>query len=134
MKATMQQVLDLEAEIAGITTKDFKVVGLLNEKLNMRTKYWLQKLFKKVTAEKEAYVEAEKSLFISLGAVEENGLLIVKATLEDGTPNPAIKELDEQRPKLLAEEVDLGEFKFDINDFDIESESNYYTFMSVAFE
>lgn len=134
MKATVQQVLDLQVEIAGATTPSFKVVGLLNEKLNMKTKYWLQKLLKKVTAEKEAYVEAEKSLFTSLGAVEEEGSLIIKATLEDGTPNPAIKELDEQRRKLLAEEVDLGEFKFDINDFDYESESNYYTFLSVAFE
>ena len=134
MKATMQQVLDLQVEIAGVTTENFKVVGLLNEKLNMKTKYWLQKLLKKVTAEKEAYVEAEKSLFTSLGAVEENGGLIIKSVLEDGTPNPAIKELDEQRKKLLAEEVDLGEFKFDINDFDYESESNYYTFLSVAFE
>lgn len=134
MKAKMQQVLDLQVEIAGVTTENFKVVGLLNEKLNMKTKYWLQKLLKKVTAEKEAYVEAEKSLFNSLGAVEENGALIIKATLEDGSPNPAIKELDEQRKKLLAEEVDLGEFKFDINDFDYESESNYYTFLSVAFE
>lgn len=134
MKATVQQVLDLQIEIAGAKYQSFEIVGLLNEKLNMKTKYWLQKLLKKVNSEKEAYVEAEKALFNSLGAVEENGNLIIKAKLEDGSDNPALKELDDQRKKLLSEEVDLGEFKFDINDFDCESESNYYTFMSVAFD
>jgi hypothetical protein len=134
MKATIKQVLDLQVEIAGMKSEKFTVVGLLNEKLNIKTKYWLQKLFKKIKSEVEAYNEAEKTLFESLGAVEENGLLIVKNTLEDGSENPAILELEEQRKKLLEEVVDLGEFEFKIEDFDFESESNYYTFMSVAFD
>lgn len=134
MKVTIQQVLELQVEIAGARNDKFTVVGLLNERLNIKTKYWLQKLLKKVNSEKEEYVEAEKQLFLSLGAIEEDGGLIIQNWLDDGSENPAIKELDEQRSKLLQEEVDLGDFKFDINDFDFESESNYYTFMSVAFE
>jgi hypothetical protein len=134
MKATVQQVLDLQVEIAGVKTERFTVVGLLNEKLNIKTKYRLQKLFKKIKAEVEEYNEAEKSLFTSLGAVEENGALVIKNTLEDGSVNPAILELAEERKKLLEEVVDLGEFTFEIEDLDFESESNYYTFMSVAFD
>jgi hypothetical protein len=134
MKATVQQVLDLQVEIAGVKTERFTVVGLLNEKLNIKTKYRLQKLFKKIKTEVEEYNEAEKALFTSLGAVEENGALVVKSTLEDGSVNPAILELAEERKKLLEEVVDLGEFTFEIEDLDFESESNYYTFMSVAFD
>jgi hypothetical protein len=134
MKATVQQVLDLQMEIAGVKTERFTVVGLLNEKLNIKTKYRLQKLFKKIKAEAEEYNEAEKALFASLGAVEENGALVVKSTLEDGSVNPAILELARERKKLLEEVVDLGELTFEIEDFDFESESNYYTFMSVAFD
>jgi hypothetical protein len=134
MKATVQQVLDLQVEIAGVKSPAFTVVGLLNEKLNIRTKYRLQKLFKKIKSEIEDYNEAEKALFTSLGAVEENGQLIIKNTLEDGSTNPAIAELDKERKKLLAEVIDLGEVEFSIDDFDFESESNYYTFMSVAFD
>lgn len=134
MKATIEQILDLEIEIAGAKNEKFTVVGLLNEKISMRTKYWLQKLLKKVSSEREEFNTAEKSLFESLGASEQNGKLMIMAALEDGTPNPAIKTVDEERKKLLLEEVDLGDFKFNIEDFDFESESNYYTFMSVAFE
>lgn len=134
MKIKVGQLAELQIELAGMNTEGRKVVGLLNKKLSLKTKYWLQKLLNKVTAENDVRLETEKKLFISLGAVEENGLLIVKATLEDGTPNPAIVELDSERRKLLDEEIDLGEFKFDINDFDQESEENYYTFLSVAFD
>ena len=134
MKASIKQIIDLQVEIAGVKTPQFTVVGLLNEKLNIKTKYWLQKLFKKIKSEVEEYNEAEKELFKSLGAVEEGGQLVIKNTLEDGSVNPALAELTEQRAKLLNEVVDLGEFEFKIEDFDFESESNYYTFMSVAFD
>lgn len=134
MKASIRQIIDLQVEIAGVKTPQFTAVGLLNEKLNIKTKYWLQKLFKKIKSEVEEYNEAEKELFKSLGAVEEEGQLVIKNTLEDGSVNPALAELTEQRAKLLNEVVDLGEFEFKIEDFDFESESNYYTFMSVAFD
>jgi DNA polymerase I-like protein with 3'-5' exonuclease and polymerase domains len=134
MKVTVQQVLDLQVEIAGVKTEKFTVIGLLNEKLNIKTKYRLQKLFKKIKAETEEYSEVERTLFNSLGAVEENGLLIIKDILEDGSINPARLELEEERKKLLEEVVDLGDFEFNIEEFDFESESNYYTFMSVAFD
>ena len=134
MKAMIKQVLDLQVEIAGAKSARFTVVGLLNEKLNIKTKYWLQKLFKKVKAEAEEYNEAEKALFISLGAEEINGSLFIKDTLEDGSVNPNRSKLEEERGKLLNEVVDLGNFEFKIEDFDFESESNYYTFMSVAFD
>jgi hypothetical protein len=133
MKATIKQIIDLQVEIAGIKSDKFTVVGLLNEKLNIKTKYWLQKLFKKVKTEADEYSEAEKALFISLGAEEVGKMLLVKDTLKDGSPNPSRAKLDEEREKLLNEIIDLGEFEFKIEDFDFESESNYYTFMSVAF-
>ena len=134
MKVTVKQILELQVEIVGAKSDNLKITGLLNEKLNMKTKFWLQELLKKVAEKKESYAEVEKSLFVSLGAVEEESGLVIPFTLEDGSDNPAIKALDVEREKLLNEEVDLGEFKFNINDFDFESESNYYTFMSVAFE
>jgi hypothetical protein len=134
MKATIAQILDLQIDIAGIKSGEFKKTGLLNEKINIKVKYWLQKLFKKIQSEVELFNETEKSLFVSLGAVEKEGGLIIEQYLEDGTVNPAIQELNKERANLLAQVVDLGEFEFKIEEFDFETESNYYTFMSVVFD
>ena len=134
MKFKLFQMFDLELEIAGGKREDFSIVGLLNESISFKTKYLLQRLLKKIGEEKQSYVETEKALFESLGAVEKDGNLVIENTLEDGSPNPAIQKLIEERNQLMNVEVDAGDLDFKIEDFDFKSESTYPVFMLLAFD
>ena len=134
MKFKLFQMFELELEIAGGKTEEFSVVGLLNENVSFKTKYLLQRVLKKIAEEKQSFVEAEKNLFTSLGAVEKDGNLILEKELPDGSPNPAIDQLMKERNQLMNVEVDAGELDFKIEDFDFKSESSYPVFMMLAFE
>ena len=134
MKFKLFQMFDLELELAGVKREDFSIVGLLNESISFKTKYLLQRLLKKIGEEKQQFIETEKSLFESLGAVEKDGNLIIENTLEDGSPNPAIQKLIEERNQLMSVEVDAGDLDFKIEDFDFKSESTYPVFMLLAFD
>lgn len=134
MKFKLFQMFDLELEIAGGKRKDFSIVGLINESVNFKTKYLLQRVLKKISEEKEQYMNSEKELFTSLGAIEKDGNLVIENTLEDGSPNPAIQKLIEERTQLMNVEVDAGDLDFKIEDFDFKSESTYPVFMLLAFD
>lgn len=134
MKFKLFQMFELELEIAGGKREDFSIVGLLNESVNFKTKYLLQRVLKKISEEKEQYVASEKELFTSLGAVEKDGALMIENTFEDGTPNPAIEKLIKERTQLMNVEVDAGDLDFKIEDFDFKSESTYPVFMLLAFD
>ena len=134
MKFKLFQMFELELEIAGGKTEEFSVVGLLNENVSFKTKYLLQRVLKKIAEEKQSFVEAEKGLFTSLGAVEKDGNLILEKQLPDGSPNPAIDQLMKERNQLMNVEVDAGELDFKIEDFDFKSESTYPIFMLLAFD
>jgi len=134
MKFKIFQMFELELEIAGGKREDFSIVGLLNESVSFKTKYLLQRVLKKIGEEKQQFMETEKSLFTSLGAVEKDGNLVIENTLEDGSPNPAIQKLIEERTQLMNVEVDAGDLDFKIEDFDFKSESTYPVFMLLAFD
>jgi hypothetical protein len=127
-------MFDLELELAGGKREEFSIVGLMNESISFKTKYLLQKVLKKIAEEKEQLMNSEKELFTSLGAVEKDGNLMIENTLEDGSPNPAIQKLIEERTQLMNVEVDAGELDFKIEDFDFKSESTYPLFMMLAFD
>jgi hypothetical protein len=134
MKFKIFQMFDLELEIAGGKREEFSIVGLLNESVSFKTKYLLQRVLKKIAEEKQQFMEAEKSLFESLGAVEKDGNLVIENTLPDGSPNPAIEKLVQERTQLMNVEVDAGDLDFKIEDFDFKSESTYPVFMLLAFD
>ena len=134
MKFKLFQMFDLELELAGGKREEFSIVGLMNESISFKTKYLLQKVLKKIGEEKEQFRNSEKELFTSLGAVEKDGNLLIENTLEDGSPNPAIQKLIEERTQLMNVEVDAGELDFKIEDFDFKSESTYPLFMLIAFD
>ena len=134
MKFKLFQMFDLELEIAGGKREEFSIVGLLNESVSFKTKYLLQRVLKKISEEKEQFMNSEKALFESLGAVEKDGNLVIENTLEDGSPNPAIEKLIQERTQLMNVEVDVGDLDFKIEDFDFKSESTYPVFMLLAFD
>ena len=127
-------MFDLELEISGGKREDFSIVGLLNENISFKTKYLLQRLLKKIGEEKQQFYEVEKSLFESFGAVEKDRSLVIENTLPDGSPNPAIEKLIQERSQLMNVEVDAGDLDFKIEDFDFKSESSYPVFMMLAFD
>ena len=134
MKFKLFQMFDLELEIAGGKREDFSIVGLLNESISFKTKYLLQRVLKKIAEEKEQFINSEKELFTSLGAVEKDGNLVIENTLEDGSPNPVIEKLIQEKTQLMNVEVDAGDLDFKIEDFDFKSESTYPVFMLLAFD
>lgn len=134
MKFKLFQMFDLELEIAGGKREDFSIVGLLNESVSFKTKYLLQRVLKKIAEEKEQFINSEKELFTSLGAVEKDGNLVIENTLEDGSPNPVIEKLIQEKTLLMNVEVDAGDLDFKIEDFDFKSESTYPVFMLLAFD
>ena len=134
MKFKLFQMFDLELEIAGGKREDFSIVGLLNESVSFKTKYLLQRVLKKIAEEKEQFMNSEKELFTSLGAVEKDGNLVIENTLADGSPNPVIEKLIQEKTLLMNVEVDAGDLDFKIEDFDFKSESTYPVFMLIAFD
>ena len=134
MKIKLGELFSLELEIMGGTFGEKTIVGLLNEELDFKSKHQLQRFLKKLSEEKTLYVETEKKIFISLGAVEKDGQLIIESELVDGSKNPAMEKLTKERTELLIQEIDLGEFTFDIESFNFKSKSIYSVFMSVAFD
>ena len=134
MKFKLFQMFDLELEIAGGKREDFSIVGLLNESISFKTKYLLQRVLKKIAEEKEQFMNSEKELFTSLGAVEKDGNLVIENTLADGSPNQVIEKLIQEKTLLMNVEVDAGDLDFKIEDFDFKSESTYPVFMLLAFD
>lgn len=134
MKITISQLFNLELEIAGGKVQDTQITGIIHEDIPFKAKYNLNKILKKVLEEKNLYIEAEKDLFKSLGAVEEDGNLVIKEMLGDGSANPSIEKLTNERLELFKQEIDLGNFKFDIDDFNFKSKSTYPIFMLTAFD
>jgi carbonic anhydrase len=133
MKIKLLNVFNLEVEIIGGKIGDVEIKGLLRENISFKNKYNLQKLLKRVSEEKENYSTAEINLFKSYNAKEKDGQLHIEPFLEDGSQNPEIDKLNKEIQELLNEEIEI-DVKFDIDDFNFQSESIYPTFMLSAFD
>ena len=131
MKSKLSQIFNLEIEIVGGTFMDKPIKGLINEELNFKPKFYLQKLLKKIMEEKELFQKSQKEMFVKAGAVEKDGQLVIEPSEENA---PMIEQINKETLELLNENVEFEGVKFDIEDFDFKSESNYPVFMSVAFE
>jgi hypothetical protein len=135
MKLTIADCLNLEIEIAGFKNQEGEILlkGLLNEPLNLKTKYWLNKLLTKLQAEKKHFTESRDSLIRELGEVQEDRSIAIPM-LKDGEQNPNIIEFNKQAEELLKQEIEIEINKFQIESFDFESDENYPTFMSKCIE
>ena len=83
------EFLNLEAEINGLVnqnTGETLTKGLLSEKLNMITKYWITDLNKRLTEQKESINKLRDELIIKYGSQDEQGgyQLIPSFKKEDG--------------------------------------------------
>jgi hypothetical protein len=131
MKCKISQIFNLEIEIVGGTFMDKPIKGIINEEINFKPKYYLQKLLKKIMEEKELFQKAQKEMFVKAGAVEKDGQLVIEPSEENV---PVIEQINKETFELLNDDVEFEGIKFDIDDFDFKSESSYPVFMSVAFD
>ena len=135
MKLTIADCLNLEIEIAGFTNNEGKVLlkGLLNEPLNLKTKYWLNRLATKLQAEKKAFTESRDALIKEIGEAQEDGSYSIPIKIGEEL-NPKYEVFNKQLQDLLDQEIEIDVHKFSIESFDFDSDSNYPTFMTKCIE
>lgn len=142
------EFLNLEAEINGLInqqTGETISKGLLGEKLNMITKYWITDLNKRLTSEKESINKLRDELIMKYGSTDEQGGYQLSPSIkkedgvdEDGNPkyktepNPDFFEFQKEYNDLLNQERELEYKPFKIEDFaQVETEGNYQTFFQL---
>lgn len=130
MKTTLDQALKLEIEIGGLKEgKEVRVKGLLNEELNIRKKFQLDRLHDELTVLKKTFERSRARLIEKHGRKIKNTYTLDKTIEEEGVEklNPAFVKYMEEISEILKEEVELKSPipVFEDSDFDFKSESFY---------
>jgi hypothetical protein len=154
-KLKLADVLNLEAEINGFTnpqTNEKVVNGLLNEKLSLVAKYWLNDLAKKALEIKTDIDKLRDELIKKYGEDDGTGnigiVYSVDAFNEDGTPmtqlneagepvqlkrvNPKFIEFQNEYETLLQEEREVEHYEFTLSQFEsVETADNIKVFFTL---
>ena len=88
MTLKLHEVINLYYELNGVTkqTKDVEEVislGILKQKMSLKSKVYLQRLNKLVSEEVKTYEEAKKELFEKYGKQEGDSMLIPVDSVQD---------------------------------------------------
>ena len=139
----LHEFLTLEAELFGVKNQQTGEVtskGLLNEKLSLVSKFWLNELGKKVASEKESVEKLREELIKKLGT-EEEGQVFIKMydEVKDEEGNTVSRsltsnfiEFNQEYEKLLSEEKELEYRSFDLSELaNVETEGNLNVFLSL---
>jgi len=140
----LHEFLTLEAELFGVKNQQTGEVtskGLLNEKLSLVSKFWLNELGKKVTSEKESVEKLREELIKKLGT-EEEGQVFIKMydEVKDEEGNTVSRsltsnfiEFNQEYEKLLSEEKELEYRSFDLSELaNVETEGNLNVFFKLV--
>lgn len=133
------ELLNLEAELVGATntqTGDKIIEGLLNQKLPVVTKYYLNNLVEILSTEKKTIDALRDELIQKHGTEDGNGnigisMVIETEELDDkGEPikdiNPAYIAFNDEYGGLLNQEKDINFPQIKLSDLDkIETKDNY---------
>lgn len=134
MKLQLHEVVALHYELNGITkqkkdgSSEIISQGLLRQKVNMKTKLYLQRLNNVVAPEFKLYSEAEQELFKKYGT-EKDGMIEI--------PKDKWPELVKEKEELLTAEkeinvVDLWSTEITIDTIgDIETDEIYPIFLKL---
>lgn len=131
------QFYNLEAELNGVVnpqTGEKLTKGLLSEKLQLKTKYWLTDLYKKAKEQTDACSALRDELIKKYGEESEKGISISPLTEKDGdsVANPKFVLFQEEFNALLNEEREIEYKELSIEDFgSIETEQVYETLFSL---
>lgn len=128
---SLNDALALEAELNGVTdqqTQEVLFKGLLSEKMNLKTKYWLTKLSDKLTSEKKTIDTLREELIKKHGTEGENGMISIVAfeDAERTKPTEAYTEFVKEMNSLLSEEKEFEYNPISINDLgDVSAEGRF---------
>lgn len=131
------QFYNLEAELNGVTnpqTGEKLTKGLLSEKIQLKTKYWLTDLYKKAKEQTDACSALRDELIKKYGTESEGGVSILQTIEEDGKQvlNPSFVSFQNEFNALLNEEREIEYKELSIEDFgSIETEQVYETLFSL---
>ena len=140
----LHEFLTLEAELFGVKNQQTGEVtskGLLNEKLSLVSKFWLNELGKKVASEKESVEKLREELIKKLGT-EEEGQVFIKMydEVKDEEGNTVSRsltsnfiEFNQEYEKLLSEEKELEYRPFELSELaNVETEGNLNVFFKLV--
>ena len=140
----LHEFLTLESELFGVKNQQTGEVtskGLLNEKLSLVSKFWLNELGKKVASEKESVEKLREELIKKLGTEEEGQVLIkMYDEVKDEEGNTVSRsltsnfiEFNQEYEKLLSEEKELEYRSFDLSELaNVETEGNLNVFFKLV--
>lgn len=134
---TLSEIYALDAELNGLSntqTGDVLIKGLLNQPLNIKTKYWLTRLKDTVSAEKKAIDGLRDELIKKHGQEEEGGNYSIPAFLdkEGKKRNPAFDDFNKELEELLTTTKELEHSVFSIEMFEsLETEETYGVFFKL---
>lgn len=145
IKLKLHEYYTLEAELNGVVnqrTGDIVLKGLLSEKINLATKYWVNDLAKKILAEKVEIEKLKEELIKKHGEQDESGgvsipvyINIVKNEADEIVSkeiNPKYVEFENDFNALLQEEREVEYKPFKLEEFySVESENVYNTFFKL---
>lgn len=145
IKLKLHEYYALEAELNGVVnqrTGDIVLKGLLSEKINLATKYWVNDLAKKILAEKVEIEKLKEELIKKHGEQDELGgvsipvyINIVKNEADEIVSkeiNPKYVEFENDFNALLQEEREVEYKPFKLEEFySVESENVYNTFFKL---
>ena len=145
IKLKLHEYYTLEAELNGVVnqrTGDVVLKGLLSEKINLATKYWVNDLAKKILAEKVEIEKLKEELIKKHGEQDESGgvsipvyINIVKNEADEIVSkeiNPKYVEFENDFNALLQEEREVEYKPFKLEEFySVESENVYNTFFKL---
>jgi hypothetical protein len=133
------ELLNLEAELAGATnnqTGEKIIEGLLNQKIPVVTKYYLNALVESLAIEKKVIDSLRDELIKKHGTEDENGNVGISMVIEtkkiddNGEPvkdiNPAYIAFNDEYGELLNQEKDIKLPQIQLSNLDkIETKDNY---------
>lgn len=131
------QFYNLEAELNGVTnpqTGEKLTKGLLSEKLQLKTKYWLTDLYKKAKEQTDACSALRDELIKKYGTESDKGFSISQTIEEDGknVVNPNFVSFQNEFNALLNEEREIEYKGLGIEELgSIETEEVYETLFSL---
>lgn len=134
---TLGEFYQLDVELNGKTdqmTGTMVSLGILNEKLSLVAKYWLNQLAATVKSEVALLNEQRDELVKKYGEVQEDGSYLIKNTItekdssgvEISKPNPDLMEFANEFNTLLAQTKEIQYTPIKLSDLQgVESSVNY---------
>jgi len=138
-KLKLFEVLNLEAEIAGLTnqtTGERVIEGLLSQKISAVTKYWLNSILDTLEKEKKMLNDIRDELIKKYGDEDTNGRISINQRIETGendeqgnptsVVNPKYVEFMSEYNTVLQESIEIKLPEINLHELSrVETSDNY---------